>query len=238
MYAALPFVTSDEITVISDQQVPIGCDINQYPFLNQETQKEFKQAYTSLGKNMKRLQKFNDTIVDMNESIDAYLYGLYQNAWCVHFDNTPTEEQWAKFKELQSLQKEAQELEAKIKEIKDKKRRESQRMLPPASLNGHNRKRVSIFSMSESQARKSSITKKPSLRAASQNHRFNRLQMSKAKRETKNVDSSFDSNISDTTGFIKHPTQHEHQSVREEQIRKRNQELIDRSIVKHKRPFR
>lgn len=194
---------------------PIGCAIDELPFLTDEIQHRLKTSYGGVLKNLTRLNKFNNIIVDMNESVDAYLFGLFQNAWCVHFDKTPSEDHWKKFHELEKLKLEARELEVKIRTIRDKKRRDSQRMPPPPSRNSFRNPHLRI-------------SKPPIINKSS---RLNRLKLGMAKKveSQQQIDSSFESNASDTTGFINHP----------EAIRQSKPSNPFKSLrVKHKKPFR
>lgn len=226
-----PMFKSEDLELPQDQitSVEIGAPIEELPFLTPDIQKTFKKSYEGILKNLNRLDKFNNIIVDMNESVNAYLFGLFQNAWCVHFDKTPNEEHWIKLNELEKLKLEAAELEGKIRSIREKKKRDSQRMPPPLPSS-----KSSSFKNTNLRPK----INKPILNRPNQNSRFNRLKLTMAKKLPADIiDSSFESDASDTSGFISHP-----EPLRRNSLQSTKKSVDDNPFkprrVRHKKPFR
>lgn len=107
----------EEIAEVLDGP-PLGGALESLPFATRELQTRFTKAYAGIHRQLVRLETFNEVMVRMNESVDAYLFGLFQNAWCVHFDRTPGPEEWAKVRELEALRTEARDLEDRLRKLR------------------------------------------------------------------------------------------------------------------------
>ncbi|TID26155.1 hypothetical protein CANINC_002850 [Pichia inconspicua] len=119
---------------------PVGCPINQMPFFDSTTGSKFVETMKRINTQMNRLNKLNDNIVDMNESLGAYLFGLYQNAWCVNMNENFTLERISKLEEARKLEKEIEELEKELDNVRRRRsllRRQEERRkstMPPPSI--------------------------------------------------------------------------------------------------------
>lgn len=100
---------------------PVGCDLGDMPFFNSARQKAFESASLGIQKQMKQWRRINDTVVDMNESLGSYLFGLYQNAWCVSLDENITYENIEKLETVRNLEAKVEELKSKLA-VETKKR--------------------------------------------------------------------------------------------------------------------
>ncbi|SCU84026.1 LAFA_0D07558g1_1 [Lachancea sp. 'fantastica'] len=78
--------------------------------------RELTDAVITLDSNFTQMNFIHESLVDLNESVSALLYGLMCNSWCVDFPNMPHDTQAEiKFKQaLHSLEKEKQHLSAQI----------------------------------------------------------------------------------------------------------------------------
>lgn len=92
----------------------LGCDLNELPFFDQRKSTQFIESINRINSHMNRLSKLNNSIVEMNESLGAYLFGLYQNAWCVNMNENFGLDQIEKLETVKKLEQEVKELEEKL----------------------------------------------------------------------------------------------------------------------------
>ncbi|KAG0682566.1 hypothetical protein C6P40_002424 [Pichia californica] len=116
---------------------PVGIGIENLPFFNFEKSTLFVNSIQKIFNSLKSLKKVNDTIVDMNESLGAYLFGLFENAWCVNLSEDITLESIEKIEQIKKLQNEISELENEIEVTKQNSQLKEQRRkstMPPPSI--------------------------------------------------------------------------------------------------------
>ncbi|CAR24359.1 Dam1p [Lachancea thermotolerans CBS 6340] len=66
--------------------------------------RELSDAMITLDSNFTQMNFIHESLVDLNESVSALLYGLMCNSWCVDFPNMP-HDTLAELKTMQTLQK-------------------------------------------------------------------------------------------------------------------------------------
>ena len=78
--------------------------------------RELSDAMITLDSNFTQMNFIHESLVDLNESISALLYGLMCNSWCVDFPNMPhdTLAQLKTMQKLQSLEEEHLQLQKKL----------------------------------------------------------------------------------------------------------------------------
>lgn len=119
---------------------PVGCSISEMPFFDSNTGSRFVETMQRISSQMDRLNKLNENIVEMNESLGAYLFGLYQNAWCVNMNENFTMERIEKLEKARELEKEVKELENELEAARRRRsllrRQEDRRKstMPPPSI--------------------------------------------------------------------------------------------------------
>ncbi|AAS50394.2 AAR029Wp [Eremothecium gossypii ATCC 10895] len=77
---------------------------------------ELKDSMITLDANLTHMNFIHESLVDLNESVSALLYGLMCNSWCVDFPNMPhhTARELGISKELARLKEEKQQLLADL----------------------------------------------------------------------------------------------------------------------------
>ncbi|ODQ45630.1 hypothetical protein PICMEDRAFT_73146 [Pichia membranifaciens NRRL Y-2026] len=116
---------------------PVGSSLEDMPFFDKHRSSEYVSALRGIHKQTGSLKKINDTVVDLNESLGAYLFGLFQNAWCVNLNENVTPATLVKLEEVKRLKGQVAELEKQVELVKRnaivrEQRRKS--TMPPPSL--------------------------------------------------------------------------------------------------------
>ena len=116
---------------------PLGAPLEEMPFFDKHRSSEYVSALRGIHGQAASLKKINDTVVDLNESLGAYLFGLFQNAWCVNLNENVTPATLGKLEEVKRLKGQVAELEkqveiAKRNAIVREQRRKS--TMPPPSI--------------------------------------------------------------------------------------------------------
>lgn len=104
---------------------PVGSDIEDMPFSNSNRIIQFLNSINEINNQMQQLNRVNQSVVELNESLGAYLFGLFQNAWCVNLNeslNLESIEKMEKIETIRKLQTILNELKTQLHNIK---RRES-----------------------------------------------------------------------------------------------------------------
>lgn len=126
---------------------PVGFDLEDTPFFSNSISTQFLNSINGISNQMLQLNKVNESVVDLNESLGAYLFGLFQNAWCVNLNESLNLETIEKIEKIETVKK----LKSKLNELKTQldnaKRRESfkksneqkRSIMPPPSASGFNR---------------------------------------------------------------------------------------------------
>ncbi|CEP60346.1 Dam1p LALA0_S01e08636g [Lachancea lanzarotensis] len=94
--------------------------------------RELTDAMITLDSNFTQMNFIHESLVDLNESVSALLYGLMCNSWCVDFPNMPHDTQAEiEFKQtLHSLEEEKQHLLSQIALQDDQERNPENKRVP------------------------------------------------------------------------------------------------------------
>ncbi|GMG37013.1 unnamed protein product [Ambrosiozyma monospora] len=110
----------------------------EFPFFTSQKQKDFLKALKGTRREFTRLNKVNKSLNNVNESMAALLFGLNINAWCVHFDESPTTKTWGIKEEIDLVDSKISNLKKKIQDLQNQKRNtDRSKMPPPANPTGN-----------------------------------------------------------------------------------------------------
>lgn len=115
----------------------VGSLLEDMPFFNEERAELFLKTASKLSLRTKQLKRTNDTVVELNESLGAYLFGLYQNAWCVNMNESISLETMNKLDKMKKLQKEVEELRQQLAKKNEKSKKDTRPILSSARLRGN-----------------------------------------------------------------------------------------------------
>lgn len=115
----------------------VGCSLNELPFFDDEKATKFTTALQNINKQANALKKTNDIIVELNESLGAYLFGLFENAWCVNLSENISMETLEKIEKVKQLQTDIKKLQTEVENAKrtsilQKEQRRKSTMPPPS----------------------------------------------------------------------------------------------------------
>jgi hypothetical protein len=177
---------------------PIGSNIEKMPFFNAEKSNKFINSLNGINIQMNKLKKVNENVVELNESLGAYLFGLFQNAWCVNLNENISLETMDKVEEIKKLEKQINELKSQV-EI-TKKTRESikprhnipserrKSTMPPPTITRFTKPPISrsplerrISHNNNNIQSEDKVSKRTFLRAGSRNATFKQRQQRKSK---------------------------------------------------------
>ena len=96
----------------------VGCNVTETPIFNDEIRADFIDGLDKIGNRCRALSTANDAVVELNESLGAYLFGLFQNAWCVNLNENVNMETIDKVNTVQKLTREVEELKMKVEVAK------------------------------------------------------------------------------------------------------------------------
>ncbi|GME82455.1 unnamed protein product [Ambrosiozyma monospora] len=103
----------------------------EFPFFTTQKQKDFLKALKGTRKELTMLNKVNKSLNNVNESMAALLFGLNINAWCVHFDESPTTKTWGIKEEIDLVDSKIVNLKKKIQDLQNQKRNSDRVKMPP-----------------------------------------------------------------------------------------------------------
>ena len=123
-------------SVVKELEIPsVGTEITNQPFFNDEMRIDFFNGLKNFEKQMNKLNQMNSTVVELNESLGAYLFGLYQNAWCVNLtDSGEFIEKMEKIKQINKLKDEVENLKNQIRLKKEEENNRRKSTMPPPSI--------------------------------------------------------------------------------------------------------
>jgi hypothetical protein len=96
----------------------VGCNVTETPIFNNEIRADFIDGLDKIGNRCRALSTANDAVAELNESLGAYLFGLFQNAWCVNLNENVNMETIDKVNTVKKLTREVEELKMKVEVAK------------------------------------------------------------------------------------------------------------------------
>lgn len=116
---------------------PVGAGLEQMPFFDKCKAGEYVSTLRGIHRQANSLKRINDTVVDLNESLGAYLFGLFQNAWCVNLNENVTPATLDKLEEVKRLTDEVADMEKRVEDARRSAALMEQRhksTMPPPSV--------------------------------------------------------------------------------------------------------